>query len=304
METMLGANAVAMGNYRALVSSVDALDPLPLTVMKLTEVISTGEHEVSEIAEIVSLDQALTAALLRRANSAMAGGRAPVATVREAVVRLGSGPLLSMAFAATVGNRMNAALPAYGLVEGQLWQHSVAASVTADVVRTMANAYVPAEASTAALLHDIGKVVICNHFGPQTVRMLETAARTDEVSPLQVERQVFGADHAQIGAVVAGRWNLPESIVESIMCHHDLTADQTPVGAAVALAHALVPAVISLTPGADPMGDPSGEHLAPGALAGVLHVLEMSPVALPGLLESAQNRYAALEARYAGGSSR
>ena len=301
METMLGANAVAMGNYRALVSSVDALEPLPLTVIRLTEVISAGEHDIAEIVEIVSLDQALTAALLRRANSAMSGSRAPVATVREAVVRLGSGPLLSMAFAATVGNRMTAALPAYGLVEGQLWQHSVAASVTADVVRTMANAFVPAEASTAALLHDIGKVVICSVYGPQTMGMLQKAAETDHVSMLQVERQVFGADHAQIGGVVAGRWNLPETIVESITYHHDLTTDQTPIGAAVALAHSLIPAVVTYdTPESLALRAPGAEVPGGESLAGLLQVLQISPVAMPQLLSSAQMRYQALEARYSG----
>lgn len=288
METMLGANAVAMGNYRALVSTVDALEPLPMTVHRLTSVISDGEHEIAEIVEIVSLDQALTAALLRRANSAMAGGRHPIATVREAVVRLGSGPLLSMAFAATVGSRMITAMPAYGLVEGEMWEHSVAASVTADLVRTTANAYVPAEASTAALLHDIGKVVICTHFGPQTINMLKVAADTDHVSQLQVERQVFGADHAQIGGVVAGRWNLPETIVEAITYHHDLTTGQTPIGAAVALAHALIPPVLGKGP------------VPSGTLGDLLHVLEISPVALPSLVESAVHRYDAVAARYSG----
>jgi HD-like signal output (HDOD) protein len=298
VEAMLGESTLAMGNYRALVSSVDALEPLPMTVMKLTEVISNGDHEIAEIADVVALDQALTAALLRRANSAMGGSRAPVATVREAVVRLGSGPLLSMAFAATVGNRMIAALPAYGMVEGELWEHSVAASVTADVIRTMANTPVPTEASTAALLHDIGKVVICNQYGPQTMQMLIRAAETDHVSPLHVERAVFGADHAQIGGVVAGRWNLPESIVEAITYHHDLTTDQTPIGAAVALAHSMIPAVLggvtveSLTLLATADGQES--------LAGVLQVLEISPAAIPTLLESAQHRYDAVEARYSG----
>lgn len=300
MEALLGENAIAMGNYRALVSSVDALDPLPLTVMRLTEVIAQAEPEVAAIVEVVSLDQALTAALLRRANSAMSGSRTPVATVREAVVRLGTGPLLSMAFAATVGNRMNAALPAYGMIEGELWKNSVAASVTADVIRTMANAYVEAEASTAALLHDIGKVVICNHYGPQTMQMLIKAAETDHVSPLHVERTVFGADHAQIGGVVAGRWNLPETIVESVTCHHDLTTDQPPIGAAVALAHALIPAVISNgTPESLPLRTSGAGATESASLAGLLQVLEISPLAMPQLLESAQHRYATLASRYA-----
>jgi HD-like signal output (HDOD) protein len=298
---MLGENAVAMGNYRALVSSVDALEPLPLTVLRLTDVITNGDHEVSEIVEIVSLDQALTAALLRRANSAVSGSRAPVATVREAVVRLGSGPLLSMAFAATVSNRMTAALPAYGLVEGELWQNSVAASMTAEVVRSMANAYVPPEASTAALLHDIGKVVICSHYGPQTMQMLKKAAETDAVSSLHVERSVFGADHAQIGGVVAGRWNLPESIVEAITYHHDLTADQTPIGAAVSLAHALLPSVVSAVP-PESLSVSLTNHGADGAstLAGLLQVLEISPVAVSAIVATSRTRYMAVEAQYAG----
>jgi HD-like signal output (HDOD) protein len=299
VEALLGDNAIAMGNYRALVSSVDALEPLPLTVLKLTEVISQGEHDLSAIVEVVSLDQALTAALLRRANSAMSGSRTPVATVREAVVRLGSGPLLSMAFAATVGNRMNAALPAYGMLEGELWQSSVAASVTADVIRTMANASVEPEASTAALLHDIGKVVICNHYGPQTMQMLIRAAETDHVSPLHVERSVFGADHAQIGGVVAGRWNLPETIVESVTYHHDLTTDQPPIGAAVALAHSLIPAVISrTTPERLSLRLSGAEVAGTESLTGVLQVLGISPLAMPELLDSAQSRYAVLAARY------
>ena len=299
MEALLGENAIAMGNYRALVSSVDALEPLPLTVLKLTEVISQGEHDVAEVVEVVSLDQSLTAALLRRANSAMAGTRAPVATVREAVVRLGSGPLLSMAFAATVGNRMNAALPAYGMVEGELWRNSVAASVTADVIRTMANAYVPSEASTAALLHDIGKVVICTYYGPQTMQMLIKAAETDHVSPLHVERAVFGADHSQIGGVVAGRWNLPETIVEAVTYHHDLTTGQTPIGAAVALAHSLIGAVVErATPESLTSRTTAARASEPDNLAGLLQVLEISPLAMPGLLESAQTRYATLAARY------
>jgi HD-like signal output (HDOD) protein len=296
---MLGESTIAMGNYRALVSSVDALEPLPMTVMRLTEVISKGEHDIAEIVEVVSLDQALTAALLRRANSAMGGTRAPVATVREAVVRLGSGPLLSMAFAATVGNRMIAALPAYGMVEGELWRHSVAAAVAADVIRTMAHTAVPGEASTAALLHDIGKVVICNQYGPQTMQMLVKAAETDHVSPLHVERAVFGADHAQIGGVVAGRWNLPETIVEAITYHHDLTSDQTPIGAAVALAHSLIPAVLEGTP-VESLAIRAVAEGGAESLAGVLQVLELSPLSLPALLESAQHRYDAVEARYSG----
>jgi len=109
---------------------------------------------------------------------------------------------------------------------------------------------------------------------------------------------VFGADHAQIGGLVAGRWNLPEPLVEAITYHHDLTTDQTPIGAAVALAHSLIPAVINA---GSPDSLPLRTASAPGTetLAGVLQVLQISPLAMPQLLEAAQQRYEVLEARYA-----
>ena len=104
----------------ALAEAAACLDPLPASVVRLAGMVASGEPDLNEIAEIVSYDQALTASLLRSANSSWSATRTPITTVRDAVVRLGYGTVLSLALGVNVRRRMNQAIPAYGLEEGQL----------------------------------------------------------------------------------------------------------------------------------------------------------------------------------------
>ena len=284
-------------DYRDLLSSAETIDALPITVGRLATLISAGNVDLLEVVEVVSLDQALTATLLRRANSATVRGRVEIRTVRDAAVRLGASALLSMAMAASVSFKLNRALPAYGLAEGQLWKQSVAASLTAEVIRRRATSDVPMEAATAALLHDFGKVVLSSHFGPQVLELLARGAQAEGVSLLEVERAVFGVTHAEIGGLVAGHWKLPPTIVDAIVRHHDTASDLSPVSATVSLAHAMVPEVLAAH---DPSPADAGAATVPptethGPLFGVLG---LDPTGYAALLEAAQEKYGQLSERY------
>ncbi len=294
-----------MIDHKDLYSSAEAMEALPITVGRLATIVASGDHDVREIVEVVSLDQALTATLLRRANSAASSASVEIKTVRDAAVRLGTSSLLSMALAASISGRMNRALPAYGLAEGQLWKQSVAASLAAEVVRAKATVGVPFEASTAALLHDFGKIVLSNHFGPQVLDMVTRAAQVDDMNLLQAEQAVFGLTHADIGGVVAQRWKLPHTIVDAVIHHHHTGRDQTPISAAVSLAHAMVPEVIAdlsgdtdpaAVPDAGPMHEwtcsPTESH------AEVFSVLGIDPDRYPELVATVRTKYADLAARY------
>ncbi|MDQ1385811.1 MAG: hypothetical protein QOG65_3190, partial [Actinomycetota bacterium] len=120
--------------------------------------------DLAQIVDIVRYDQALTAALLRSANSSWSAARTEIATVRDAVVRLGAGPVLALALGVNVRGRMETAIPAYELAEGELWSHSVLAMLAAETLRSHVGMShgghkLPAETPTAALLHDVGKLV-------------------------------------------------------------------------------------------------------------------------------------------------
>ena len=182
-----------------LLAAAESVEPLPHTVARLATLVADPNADIREISEIVSLDVSLTADVLRLANSAALGHRANITSVRDAAVRLGTSTLLSLTLASRVGGRMLQALPAYGLQPGALWERSVAASIAAEVIRSRARVPVPAEAGTAALLHDFGKIVLARHFGKQILDTLALAAATDGVDLLDTERVVFGLTHADIG---------------------------------------------------------------------------------------------------------
>jgi HD-like signal output (HDOD) protein len=222
-----------------LLAAAESVEPLPHTVARLATLVADPNADIREISEVVSLDVSLTADVLRLANSAALGHRANITSVRDAAVRLGTSTLLSLTLASRVGGRMLQALPAYGLQPGALWERSVAASIAAEVIRSRARVPVPAEAGTAALLHDFGKIVLARHFGKQILETLALAAATDGVDLLETERVVFGLTHADIGGAVAEAWGLPLTIVDGIRDHHEARADLSAVSAAVALACAM-----------------------------------------------------------------
>lgn len=277
-----------------LLDSAEELEALPVTVSRLYRVVTGGSPDAREIVDVVALDQALAAMLIRRANSAAAGGRQHVATVHDAVVRLGSSAVLSYALASSVSRHLKRPLPAYGMAEGVLWKRSVAASIAADLVRVRSTAEVPLETSTAALLHDFGKVVLSQHFGPHVLGLLDRAAGADGMDLLAAETAVLGVDHAGIGAAVAQRWKLPYSVVDAILHHHDTDSDLMPMAAAVSLAHAMVPDVLRAA------GRPAGDDEVPvfESHLGVMVRLGLAATDYPELAAEARDQYTVLAGRY------
>jgi HD-like signal output (HDOD) protein len=296
----VNGTATQVIDLKQLLASAEALGGLPVTVTRLASIVGNPEHELQEIVEVVSFDQALTATLLRRANSAALGARFQIKTVRDAAMWLGSGSLLSMALATNVSKRLSQPIPAYGLAEGQLWKQSVAASLAAEVIRAQAIVEVPAEAPTAALLHDFGKVVLAQHFGARVLNLIAQAADADHMGLLEAETKVFGVNHADIGGLVAQQWKLPHSIVEAIIHHHHTGTHPTSVSATVSLAHAMVPEILvetGLGPDGLPMAcdivdNPAETHLQ------VLDELGIPASAYDDLLTGAKLRYADLADRY------
>jgi HD-like signal output (HDOD) protein len=227
----------AMVDLAAIVESAQALEPLPASLARLAALVSDEDADLREIVEVISFDQALTGNLLRRANSASAAGRNPIRTVHEAVVRLGTSTVLALAMSASLSRRMMRPIPEYGLAEGALWRNSVRAALAADAIRGAAKAPVPAEASTAALLHDVGKLVLCRFLGPGVLQLLNAAQELDGLSMLEAERLILHVNHGELGGLVAQHWRLPESIVRAISHHHEPSAMDEPIGYAVHLAN-------------------------------------------------------------------
>jgi len=218
--------------------AVDALDPLPTSLTRLLAVTSSPDFDFGEVIDIVAHDMVLAGAVLRSANSAASAPSHQIHTVREAVLRLGAVQTMTAAMHSVVGAALHSDLHRYGLDAAKLWTHSCAASIAAGEVRRRAQLSLPTSISTTALLHDIGKIVLDRVAVDAPVDGLSSPdASADEVC--EMERRLFGIDHAEMGALTAEMWNLPPAIVEGIAGHHRLLDDPLPSAVCLAdhLAH-------------------------------------------------------------------
>lgn len=204
-----------------LIEEAKGLEPLPASATRLASILAAPEWDLDEVVRVVCLDQALTARLLRAANSAIGGARVSITTVEAAVMRLGPGTVPSLALGPRVRQRMEAAYPELGLSEGELWRHSVAAALAADSARKYCSAKIPVESFPAALLHDIGTLVLCQFLEPALLRCLKNAFEGSPSERLDAESRILEVHHAELGGLVVQHWGLPESFVRGLTFHHN-----------------------------------------------------------------------------------
>ncbi len=225
-----------------LLAAAATLEPLPASVTRLAA-LSPGDDDIlDEIISAVSLDPVLTAEVLRFANSAFARRSREIATVEAAVVRLGATAVLRMATTkALSGQVKNLSGPAKAAAQ-RVWSHSVATAAAIETIATSADLPMPAEATSAAMLHDVGKLILTRTLTPPVLALLDELATGEGRTTIDAEREVLLVDHGELGAAAAESWQLPSRVVEAIRGHHGpFDGDDliTIVGLADAIAHAV-----------------------------------------------------------------
>lgn len=203
-----------------LSKEIDHLDPTPSSEPLLAHALADPHTDMHELVKIIEYDPALTANALKMANSAFYSPGVPVNTVREAVMRLGAGRILQQSVGRRLRGKLTQACPGYSLEEDELWRHSVAAAVAADLLPRYAKTSVHPVAFTAALLHDIGKLVLSRHLAGELKEDIVEVTRQRRISYVEAERAVLGFDHAQVGGVIARRWKFPDALATAIAYHH------------------------------------------------------------------------------------
>jgi HD-like signal output (HDOD) protein len=254
--------------------------PLSATVGRLGTLLGSRHYSVDQVEAIVRLDGPLTGRLLQYANSAASGSRTQIGTVRAAIVRVGVGWVMNLATAATVRRDLMQALPEYGLSEGELWRHSVATAIGAEVVGGAMKTEAPAEAFTAGLLHDIGKLLIARFLDPAHLRRLAEARAAGSDASRRAEADLIGMNHAELGGLVAAHWSLPARLVAGITYHHAPGEGHDPICDMVHVANALAKRAGGGAPADDDV------RVQPDALAR----LRIPPARLPALADGVAER--------------
>ena len=200
------------------IKSVRYLPPAPRVVPDLMKLLNQPDVDSSRIVRMISVEPSLTANVLRVCNSAYFGSSLPTTDLQEAVTRLGFQQVYRLVVAATGAKLLAAPQKGYGLDPGELWKHSVASAVAAQL---MARKLGEDDnlVFTATLLHDLGKIILAQSIEESYVRLIREA-ETHQLSLLESETKLLGVNHAEVGGRLLAQWKFPADVVAAVTHHH------------------------------------------------------------------------------------
>ncbi len=211
---------------KRIISVTGNLPPVPQVAARMMELVGNEDTSVRDIQKVISADQALTARVLKMANSVFYSFDQKIGSLSHAIVILGFRAVQSMALAASSRNLFVKKGAQFGLKEKLLWEHSISVGMGCRQVARMVQFDNEETAFTAGLLHDIGKAVL-NQVIPRKYGKIIETVYNDGKSASSVEREVLGFDHSQIGALIAEKWNIAWEMVEAIAYHHTAESERT-----------------------------------------------------------------------------
>jgi HD-like signal output (HDOD) protein len=193
---------------------------MPSNYQGVIRAIHSPNSSIQEIADAVEKDMGITSRVLQVANSAYYGYSKKITSPMEASMLLGIDTLKSLVRYTHVLNNFPQT-PATNAVFDAVWRHSagVAAVARKIVVLQTNDEALGDEAFTAALLHDIGKVVLTS-LKPEEYKAVIRQAAESKIPIHNVERIKLQTTHAETGAYLLSLWGIPFSILEAVAWHH------------------------------------------------------------------------------------
>lgn len=218
---------------REVLSRCELIPSLPEVVTEVLRMLNEADCDIHAFEQPLSKDAALVAKMLKLVNSSFYGVGRPVTAISDAVVMLGLRSLRSMVLAASTANLLERDFACYGHHQKGLWYHSLCVAAAS---RCLAKelGYGPnlrEEVFVAGLLHDIGKMLL----GPFFVAEKADIGASDRPAH-EIEAELFGIDHQEAGAIIAGKWQL-SPLVQAVLNHHDTSDGPSEYERAITVVH-------------------------------------------------------------------
>ena len=211
-------------NFLNKLDTIDDLPTLPSIAIEVNKMLKDYDTSIKKLSGIIDKDQAMASKILKLVNSAFFGLRSEVSNIPHAVVLLGFNTVRNAVVSVSVID----AFSRVGALEGfdirDFWKHSVAVAVTCGYIAEKSRLHSPDDSFIGGLLHDIGKVILSQHF-QDLFQKIWIATQEKNLSFYDAEKKESPVDHAQIGGYMAKKWQLPIGLVETIHYHHTVRKD-------------------------------------------------------------------------------
>ncbi len=210
-----------MSSAADLVTRVTELVSFPDVAVQVNDLLSDDVSDAGVIGSIIEQDPALTATLLKLANSSIYGASAEVDSVAKAFTRVGAQEIQELTLG-ICASRAFRGIPNEIISVKDYWNHSLLCGAAAKLIARKVKAQNAGMVFTGGLLHDVGHLVMFNMMPEESMRALALCREEMDGESIHLaEREVFGFDHAQVGAALGQSWNWPQALVNCIARHHD-----------------------------------------------------------------------------------
>jgi len=253
-----------------IVGSVQDVPVLPRIYLDLRHALTDPDVPIKSIVRIVEKDVGISAKILQPVNSAFFGLPREITSLQTAVSYMGMQLLQNLELSAEVFHVFEITKPVKGFSFEEVHVHSQLVAKIAG--RIPAPAAIHGAAIIAALLHDVGKLVLATRSPDHFARALR-GAREDRVPVYAAEEALIGISHAEVGAYLLSLWGLPSPVVEAVAHHHHperLPDDSLDAVAIVHIANALA----NEHPVTPPIGGPLPYQFISGAYVDRLGIAE------------------------------
>lgn len=205
------------------VNRIGDLPSVPAIAATVIALVEDPNASADDLRAVIERDPALAARILKVANSSLFGFSRRIETLRHAIALLGFRTVKNL----VLGASMKEVFKRFGLTERLLWEHATRAGAVAARLTDHASIDVDREeAFTLGLLHDLGKIAL-NNAAPEEYSRVVARVYNEGVTFVVAERDLFGFDHAELGALVAEKWKLPPRLETAIRLHHTPEALET-----------------------------------------------------------------------------
>ena len=201
---------------RGLVGSIVDLPARPRVYSELTMALSDDNVPVDRVVGIIEQDVGISSKVLHLVNSAFFSPKRPIMNVRAAVVRLGMNTLRHLVLSIEVFHGSNKVTSDFSMDAESRHALHVGA-----VARKLLERGAADDAFLAGMLHDVGTLLLATKL-PEYFASVQSEARASGRSATEVELELRGVTHAEIGAYLLGLWGMPYPIVEAVANHHSV----------------------------------------------------------------------------------
>ncbi len=208
-----------MNLTQTILRKVSQLPPFPVVVQRALQLVADPNSSAQDVVDVIQFDQSITADVLKLCNSAYFSLQRKVHSLREALVLIGFNQLFEIVLSRQSSHLFSKSSAGYNLERGELWRHSVAAALLSGIISRRLGRQPSPILFTAALLHDIGKVIL-SEFVKDYFDDIRQLVEEKSISFSDAEKEILGIDHAELGGKITAEWKFPKVIISSVRYHH------------------------------------------------------------------------------------